>query len=132
MTSTCAHDGVRPGDSKHDNWCLVSTTSQDKGIRKRISDIFDREDVKCNGFSVKWDAGSHASGHALPMVGIFSSFSLVQIPKDPFVVIQVKVVCAKSRLDVRHKEVGHIILLRSNEKMDQYFEWYDNNYLYSY
>ena len=27
MTSTHVHDGVRASDHKHDDWCLVSTTS---------------------------------------------------------------------------------------------------------
>ena len=34
MNSTYVNDGARSGDSKHDNWCLVSTNSQEKGLLK--------------------------------------------------------------------------------------------------
>lgn len=132
MTSTYVHDGVHQGDSKHDKWCLVSTTSQETGTRKRKSIIIDREEVKCNGLTVKWDAGASASGHVFPMVGIFSGLSSTEMPTESFLVIEVKGMCVNSHLDVRSKENGYIVFLRSNEKMDQYFEWYDTNILYPY
>ena len=39
-------DGVSASDFKNDNWCLVSTTNQEKGSWKRLSAIIDKEDVK--------------------------------------------------------------------------------------
>ena len=66
------------------------------------------------------------------MVGIFSGLSATEMPKDSFLVIEVKGMCVNSHLDVRSKENGYIVFLKSNEKMDQYFEWYDTNILYPY
>ena len=74
MTPTRAHDGVRMGDCRHGNWCLVPTSSQEKGSRKRTSASIGREDVKYNGSTVKWDAGARASRHVFPLVSIFSGF----------------------------------------------------------
>ena len=53
MTSTYVHDGARVGDFKHDDWFLVSTTSQEKGIKKRSSAIIDKEGIKYNVLIVK-------------------------------------------------------------------------------
>ena len=129
ITPTYVHDRVWAGYSKHDNWCLVSTTSKEKVSRKRSSSIIEKEDAKCNGFTVKWDAGACSPGRVFPLVGIFSGFSRQKIPFDSFVVIEVKGMCVNSHLEVRCKEIGYVVLLRSNEKMDQFFEWCDNNVL---
>ena len=53
MTSTYVYDGVHVGNFKHDNWCLVLTTSQEKFMQKRSSAIIDKKYVKCNVLIVK-------------------------------------------------------------------------------
>ena len=134
MTSMYVWNGSEQDENKVacNAWCLVSTASQEKGSRKRSSAIVASEKTMCNGLTVKWDEGAAASGHVFPMVAIFSGFSKEEMPRDPFIVVEVKGMCMNSHTDIRFKEKGYVVLLRSKEKMDQYFDWYDTTVLYPY
>ena len=85
-----AYDRVRVGDCKHDNWCLVSASSQVKCARKITSAIINKKKVNYNGLTVTWEAGACTSTNVFPLVGCFSGFYMTEIPVDPFVVIEVK------------------------------------------
>ena len=47
-------------------------------------------------------------------------------------VIEVEGMSVNANLDARNKDLGYIVFLRKNEKMDQFYEWYENNIVYPY
>ena len=82
--------------------------------------------MKCNGISVKWCDGSAASGHLMPMVAIFSGFNEKEMPKETFMVIEVPGMAVNANLDARNIDKGYLILMKQNEDMNKFYEWYDN------
>ena len=45
-------------------------------------------------------------------------------------VIEVEGMSVNANLDARNKDLGYIVFLRKNEKMDQFYELYENNVVY--
>ena len=54
------------------------------------------------------------------------------MPEDGFIVLEVEGMNINANLDARTDEKGYIVLMRQNEKMDQFFDWYDNNVVHPY
>ena len=90
------------------------------------------EDTKFNGLSVKWCDEASGSGHIMPMVAIFSGFSETEMPSDGFIVLEVQGMSMNANLDDRSSEVGYIVMLKQDENMDNFFEWYDEVIVYPY
>ena len=132
MTSMFVWEGTASENQSSNNWARVSTESQAKGERSVTSYYVDSEEVKCNGLTVKWCDGIFASGHLLPSVSIFGGLSETEMPLDTFMVIEVEGMSVNANLDTRNKDLGYIVFLCKNEKMDQFYEWYENNIVYPY
>ena len=132
MTSLYSFLGCAPNDPSHDQWARVSTASQARGARNSKSMWTNEENTKFNGLSMKWCDGSTASGHVLPMTAIFCGLSQEEMPEDGFIVLEVEGMNINANLDARTEEKGYIVLMRQNEKMDQFFDWYDNTIVHPY
>jgi len=48
------------------------------------------------------------------------------MPEDGFIVLEAEGMNINANLDARTEKKGYIALMRQNEKMDQFFDWYDN------
>ena len=132
ITTEYAFEGSAPDDLSRDQWARVSTKSQARGARSSKSMWRSEENSKCNGISVKWCDGSTGSGHVLPMTAIFSGLSKEEMPNEGFIVIEVEGMNINANLDARTEEIGYIVLMRKNEKMDLFFDWYDNTVVHPY
>ena len=62
----------------------------------------------------------------------FGGLSETEMPLDTFMVIEVEGMSVNENLDARNKDLGYIVFLRKNEKMDQFYDWYENNIVYPY
>ena len=74
----------------------------------------------CIGLTFQYNEGAAASVHVFPIVSIFSEFYLEDIPKDIFLVIEVKGMFVSPHAGFRFKDKVHDALLRSKEKIDQH------------
>ena len=61
-----------------------------------------------------------------------SGFSETEMPSDGFIVLEVQGVSINANLDARSSEVGYIVMLKQEENMDRFFEWYDEVIVYPY
>ena len=118
------YSGVAPNSNKDKSYSRVKVESIEDRNRSSIWINSDSSEEPCSGIRVKFACGGSAAGFVYPIVILISGLSDSEMPKDDFLVVEMKGMGINGRIDPRNEEIGYVCFMKHDVKQLHFFDWF--------